>query len=1027
MKVLNRMLRGVFALIALVAILGGLPWALVRYGNWPIRTLPDRKWLESLNHAVSDDALFAALTVAVWAIWAAFAYAVLVEMKAAARGIRPPRIHFFGPIQVAAHGIVAGLVLAVSIHHAATAAGAATMPMGFAPAPVRQVAVVQPFIRSTPPRMPETLCPVGSVAPSHVTTVGLRTVTVERGDSAWSLAEKHLGDGMRWRELWDLNRHTVQPDGRSWNNQQTILPGWNLQIPGAADVAESPAAMIAADGSHTYTVVRGDTLTGIAEDELGDGNRYREIYDLSRDIVQPGHRQLTDPNLILPGWTLEIPGTVATPAVAPPVATPPVEQPEVTQPSTPPTNSTAAVPPTTSAPTETTTRTATPINVPVTVPTTVTTPTSWPPPVSNEPAASSGHDRSTNRVSLLAGIGSSLVLATAVGARMMKYRRARISRGLRPSRLVENNADNIRTIVRAGDLPFTSWASYELGALALRLDPRDITGAPEAIELSQTTGIEILWDTEQPDAPAPWRVADGGWAWRLAYDEDAHTPKVERCSPLPALVTIGTREGRQLLLDLEAYGTVGVCGPGDLVDGLLRSIATELAVSETIANSYLDLVGFDLPAEHLGNRVRHTTIDEAAGYLKAFNGSIEEAITAGGFDTTFLARLGDTPPIEASIVIVGRNVGDACSLIKTPARRGVAVVFAGEHPDAGARIRINCDGTARIDDLGVDFTAAQLAHEASVAIDEAMAELIELVEPPRETVETDEAREDRFEVVVPSGEDADADPDADDIEILFPIESDTDGARAECCADDWPEVIVRVIGEPSVPSRPDLGRRETIATVLLACHAKPLPSSMLQDAVYADRATESHTVENVVTAMRKQLGKFADDTAVLPRTNRAIGKLALDPRVQTDVQLLQQALESAREMSSAEALMTLDRAHRLIAGPPFDAKDYSWAHDQHFVSEATEVVAEATIELVDRALELDMIDVARHATRRAFRALNCHESLYRARMKVEHHAGNLPGVRAAYDELCRELATVDSQPAKPTDELLRRLMNNETT
>jgi hypothetical protein len=301
-----------------------------------------------------------------------------------------------------------------------------------------------------------------------------------------------------------------------------------------------------------------------------------------------------------------------------------------------------------------------------------------------------------------------------------------------------------------------------------------------------------------------------------------------------------------------------------------------------------------------------------------------------------------------------------------------------------------------------------------------MAELIELVEPPNEPADPAESNAEPIAADEPSDEVED-----DLAETLFPVESGANRDEGGCCAEDWPEVIVRVIGEPSVPSRPELGRRETVATVLLACHSKALPTSMLQDAVYADRSTNPHTVENVVHAVRKQLGKFNDNTAVLLRSHK--GKLSLDPRVKTDVQLLMQALDSVPEMSSAEGLMVLDRAHRLIAGPPFDAKDYSWAHDQHFVSEATEVVAEATIELVDRALELDMIDVARQATRRAFRSLNCHESLYRARMKVEHHAGNLPGVRAAYDELCRELATVDSQPAKPTDDLLRRLMNNEPT
>ena len=39
---------------------------------------------------------------------------------------------------------------------------------------------------------------------------------VARGDSPWSLAERHLGDGLRWRELWDLNRGVPQADGRAW-------------------------------------------------------------------------------------------------------------------------------------------------------------------------------------------------------------------------------------------------------------------------------------------------------------------------------------------------------------------------------------------------------------------------------------------------------------------------------------------------------------------------------------------------------------------------------------------------------------------------------------------------------------------------------------------------------------------------------------------------------------------------------------------------------------------------------------------
>jgi hypothetical protein len=47
------------------------------------------------------------------------------------------------------------------------------------------------------------------------------------------------------------------------------------------------------------------------------------------------------------------------------------------------------------------------------------------------------------------------------------------------------------------------WAGQQLAQLVQRLDRRRVTGAPIAVELSDTTGIELLWDTSQLDAPEP--------------------------------------------------------------------------------------------------------------------------------------------------------------------------------------------------------------------------------------------------------------------------------------------------------------------------------------------------------------------------------------------------------------------------------------------------------------------------------------------------------------------------------------------
>ncbi|MBN1813874.1 MAG: LysM peptidoglycan-binding domain-containing protein [Anaerolineae bacterium] len=50
-----------------------------------------------------------------------------------------------------------------------------------------------------------------------------------------------------------------------------------------------------------YVVKSGDTLTKIAEEQYGDGNRWREIYEANK-------AQIENPNVIRAGWELDIPG-----------------------------------------------------------------------------------------------------------------------------------------------------------------------------------------------------------------------------------------------------------------------------------------------------------------------------------------------------------------------------------------------------------------------------------------------------------------------------------------------------------------------------------------------------------------------------------------------------------------------------------------------------------------------------------------------------------------------------------------------
>src|SRR6266540_1978894 len=94
-----------------------------------------------------------------------------------------------------------------------------------------------------------------------------------------------------------------------------------------ARTATGPAVMagqvtlLVADQHYTYTVRRGDNLSHIAADWLGDPDRWPEIYHLNRGRhfpIQGG--SLTNPNLIYPGWILTLPADARPPAPATPGA-----------------------------------------------------------------------------------------------------------------------------------------------------------------------------------------------------------------------------------------------------------------------------------------------------------------------------------------------------------------------------------------------------------------------------------------------------------------------------------------------------------------------------------------------------------------------------------------------------------------------------------------------------------------------------------------------------------------------------------
>ncbi len=88
------------------------------------------------------------------------------------------------------------------------------------------------------------------------------------------------------------------------------------------------SAARAGDAPATYTVARGDTLSAIAQRCLGDDDRWPEIFALNRGTHFPDvGGTLRDPDLIYPGWTLDLPADATAPAKRPPRPTPPAPPP----------------------------------------------------------------------------------------------------------------------------------------------------------------------------------------------------------------------------------------------------------------------------------------------------------------------------------------------------------------------------------------------------------------------------------------------------------------------------------------------------------------------------------------------------------------------------------------------------------------------------------------------------------------------------------------------------------------------------
>lgn len=551
-------LRGLFSLVAIVAIAGGVPYVLWTFFGtpWPDH-VPNR---DVLFDELSAQTIIGIIAFFIWVAWLHFVICLIAEAVAEVRGHGlSPRIPLGGGSQTLARRLISGVVLiagaaSVTLPVAnAVTAPAVGNPTSVSVAQSNDNSSVEAF-RQTEPRSSVQI----GVAPVKHTHTGVRTNNDHTGqvvkytevrppqgrnyDCLWDIAERYLGEGRRYKEIYELNHNKLQPDGRRLTNPDLILPGWQVRLPAdakgagvhtvlvnvdhpAAKTTTTPAAKPAA--KHAERTVEkpaakanpaGETRTASEQGGNAVGSRWFEKEEAGSSVDVDG-------KTVQPGVDASTPDKAGV-AVAP-------------------VGSKAEAP------------------------------------------ADSGFDVQQAGIY---GLGATLL---AAGLAIALKRRRGWAQGPGPKAAGHRQTEiGLRL---ASDVPTARFVDNALRSLGATMtsDNRVMPTVVAALVTDRALTLVLEPGESQAAPPGPWQaIADGTrWVLRRAYQPEGD---VDAPAPYPTLVTLGSNaDGATVLVDLDtADGIVSFGGVTNASRDVVGSLAAELATNQWSEGAHISMVGF---------------------------------------------------------------------------------------------------------------------------------------------------------------------------------------------------------------------------------------------------------------------------------------------------------------------------------------------------------------------------------------------------------------------------------------------------